>query len=204
MSSKETLQERLYPHPSCKDLRSRTYHSLIHSCAEVSFLYVLTTSLHDWLWIQLTGFYPWTILPSPSIYEAHCTYRYRFTEAGTYIYIHTHTFLYRYIFQFMFFRRSAVLWRSALTENLLPSTEDRVLRHSVLCLRAVLRRVGPWMNNEVSLPLALSRAACQAPQSQSSVTGDSSRCVHVWSRRRGGRGKLALGLCPRAPCDVEG
>lgn len=41
--------------------------------------------------------------------------------------IYRHTFLYRYIFPLMLFIWSAVLWRSALTGNLLPDVEDWVL-----------------------------------------------------------------------------
>lgn len=96
-------------YPSCKDLRSRTYHSLIHSCAEVSLLYVLTIPHGDWLWIQFTGFYPLDHPPFPPQYMKLIVHIDIDLQKQVPISIYTHTFLYRYIFQFMLSRRSAVL-----------------------------------------------------------------------------------------------
>lgn len=183
--------------------------SQLHSFLHWTCPSVYSNHTHqDRLWFQFTGFFPLLdhppFSPHPPKYMKLIVhiYRYRFTEASTYIYIHTH-FSIRYIFQCMFFIWSAVLWTFALTGNLLPSAEVGALQHSVLSRWAVLQKSttmrGQW--GQPALGFLSSRVT---PQLQSSVTGDSSRCVRVWSHRHGGRGKPTRDQCPPAPCDVQG
>lgn len=189
------LHARTWEPQDCHSLTHITHHCIPPASAHHSH--------QQWLWFSLLAFIPYKPFP---IYASLDTYididLHMQVPISIYIYL-----FYTYIFSFMLLTKCCAFNHCLPPQGSAPmhaiQSEERALR----ALGCEQHKVSGWEHTDVpacqpaiSSPVLLSLTAVPM---QSRATVGSSRCAHVWNRRRDDRGKPAQGQCPRAPCGAE-